>query len=334
MKKNEGSAILWAIAIIMILAILVAAGLTMSYTHYNRSVLNNNKNQAYISAKGIIENIVSNIAVEKDDQIANQYYLNMIPSEPGKTTELDIQDFPGELGEVKSVKIVRKLEGKDEDVKDVITITVTLLYVEEEETVNADLMNVSKEENKEIWQLIRYYRGTPDNNINVVNGSELIQKMTETLNNRDDIKDIYGSISDENYNKLIEDGYKFNKDYFKPDNDNLRLFYFYEIYGGKWPEFDNNATNIPDILGNKKYYIQPYFTHNKYEQCIVFASTYESKINGIWGESVRLFYSDGHWYYVKKGRGMTSFNDSPDKSAVEKWKEFKEEYLIPENQIT
>ena len=59
MKRNQkGSALLWAITVIMVLMITVAAALGISYSYYNRSVQNNNRRQAYLTAKGVIQNIV------------------------------------------------------------------------------------------------------------------------------------------------------------------------------------------------------------------------------------------------------------------------------------
>lgn len=59
MRRNQkGSALLWAITVIMVLMITVAAALGISYSYYNRSVNNNSKRQAYLTAKGVIQNIV------------------------------------------------------------------------------------------------------------------------------------------------------------------------------------------------------------------------------------------------------------------------------------
>ena len=57
-RNSKGSTILWAITIIMVLMITIAGGLTISYSYFQRSIQNNNKRQAYLTAKGIIENIV------------------------------------------------------------------------------------------------------------------------------------------------------------------------------------------------------------------------------------------------------------------------------------
>ena len=62
MRRNQkGSALLWAITVIMILMITVAAALGISYSYYNRSVNNNSKRQAYLTAKGVIQNFVEKL---------------------------------------------------------------------------------------------------------------------------------------------------------------------------------------------------------------------------------------------------------------------------------
>ena len=53
MRRNQkGSALLWAITVIMILMITVAAALGISYSYYNRSVNNNSKAPGLSDRKG------------------------------------------------------------------------------------------------------------------------------------------------------------------------------------------------------------------------------------------------------------------------------------------
>lgn len=50
MKDNKkGSALLWAIVVVMVLEIVIAASMTIAYSYYNRSVEKNIERQAYLS---------------------------------------------------------------------------------------------------------------------------------------------------------------------------------------------------------------------------------------------------------------------------------------------
>ena len=102
-RDSKGSTLLWAITIIMVLMITIAGGLTISYSYFQRSIQNNNKRQAYLTAKSIIENIVEKI--EEDDS----EYVKLIPQIEGNSVTLTIQ-LPEEanLGKVTKAVITRK----------------------------------------------------------------------------------------------------------------------------------------------------------------------------------------------------------------------------------
>lgn len=353
MKDNtKGSALVWAIVVTLMLAILIAAGLTMSYSYYNRSINNNSKNQAYLSAKSIITNMVENIAVTSGKDIPNQSYLNLIPDETGKSTFISVESYPATLGTVNYMKIERKLIGEEsEEKKDIITITVSLTYLDYTEIVNADLINTSKGE--ATWQLLKYYRSEPDKTQNNVNGQKLNDyMMMDAVTNREGAIEKLKNMSQELKDKIKnEQGTNMNDQF---GNDQMRSYYFYAIYDEEWPKFDNATTSIPNILGSTQYYIQPYFIPGSgYKNYIVFASTKGEKLNGIWGEDIKLLYYQGHWYYIeesknihgvtKKGIGnmVSAFNDETESSgtgykytADEKFKYIVDNYLTPENQIT
>ena len=113
MRRNQkGSALLWAITVIMILMITVAAALGISYSYYNRSVNNNSKRQAYLTAKGVIQNIVEKIELDNSD------YIAMIPEEENQSTPLNI-DIPeaSNIGKVTEAKISRVAVDKDKDIQ-------------------------------------------------------------------------------------------------------------------------------------------------------------------------------------------------------------------------
>ena len=88
MKKNEkGSSLIFAVVVIMVLSIVIAAALAISYTYYNRSIANNSQRQAYLTAKSVLTNVVDNINTTD--------YSALIPTEIG-SAEYDISDFPTE----------------------------------------------------------------------------------------------------------------------------------------------------------------------------------------------------------------------------------------------
>ena len=70
--------------------------------YYNRSVNNNSKRQAYLTAKGIIQNIVEKIELDNSD------YIAMIPEEENQSTPLNI-DIPeaSNIGKVTKRKFPR-----------------------------------------------------------------------------------------------------------------------------------------------------------------------------------------------------------------------------------
>lgn len=176
MRRNQkGSALLWAITVIMILMITVAAALGISYSYYNRSVNNNSKRQAYLTAKGVIQNIVEKIELDNSD------YIAMIPEEENQSTPLNI-DIPeaSNIGKVTEAKISRVAVDKDKDIRGKITISVTVDYAEQTETVNAD-MQLGRTGDLKKWQLLKYYKGQGaevQENINIKNAKIMMSHLT------------------------------------------------------------------------------------------------------------------------------------------------------------
>lgn len=151
-RNSKGSTILWAITIIMVLMITIAGGLTISYSYFQRSIQNNNKRQAYLTAKGIIENIVEKI--ETDDS----EYVNLIPQTEGNSVILTIQ-LPEEanLGKVTKA-VIKREEVESKQIRGWISIYVTVDYADEEEAIKAD-MQLGRTGNLLKWQLLQYNHG-------------------------------------------------------------------------------------------------------------------------------------------------------------------------------
>lgn len=60
-KDQRGSAVVWAMIVIMLLMILVAAALSLSMGYYSRSLLNNDARQAYFSARSVALSLAAEI---------------------------------------------------------------------------------------------------------------------------------------------------------------------------------------------------------------------------------------------------------------------------------
>lgn len=151
-RDSKGSTLLWAITIIMVLMITIAGGLTISYSYSQRSIQNNNKRQAYLTAKSIIENIVEKI--EEDDS----EYVKLIPQIEGNSVTLTIQ-LPEEanLGKVTKAVITRK-EIEDKQIRGWISIYVVVDCADEEEAIQAE-MQLGRTGNLLKWQLLQYNHG-------------------------------------------------------------------------------------------------------------------------------------------------------------------------------
>ena len=153
MKKNEkGSSLIFAVVVIMVLSIVIAAALAISYTYYNRSIANNSKRQAYLTAKSVLNNVVDNIVSEKN---TNGTYSSLIPSDAGDIS-YSISDFPAEMGTVKSIEFAKSLEKDEKDLEiEKVTISVSAIYGDKEKTINADLKRYADKYSN--WQLIKYH---------------------------------------------------------------------------------------------------------------------------------------------------------------------------------
>jgi|GEM_PF-506426 len=345
MRRNQkGSALLWAITVIMVLMITVAAALGISYSYYNRSVNNNSKRQAYLTAKGVIQNIVEKIELD------NEEYIALIPEEADTTTQLNIalsEDY--NLGKITDAKVSKiKLKEDEENVRGKITISVTVDYAGQEETVNADMQLGRKGELKK-WQLLKYYKGEPaevQENDNIRNAKIMLSYVTPILN--------AGQVSNQAYREYLEsfpDIYKKTLEYYPNvknpsfNNDSFRSYVFVGHYyeEGKSneetvPKFKNElAPNLPESLKNKEMYMQIYCTQNA-GTCFIYSSTAPviKESNGEkWKARLVFNEENGHWYDTTinpkgEGYGIVPLSNPNREEELEKWKNFKNEYFIEE----
>lgn len=314
MKKNEkGSSLIFAVVVIMVLSIVIAAALAISYTYYNRSIANNSKRQAYLTAKSVLTNVVDNINTTD--------YSALIPTEIG-SAEYDISDFPTELGEVDKLSFLKNLE-KDENQKDIekITISVSATYGGKQATMNADLKRYEKEN----WQLIKYYDGEIINDTNITKAKtveEKVKAIMDALTNggQKEAMDLVNNTATEipGYELPLDNSGKIK-------NDFLQKYYYYYLCDGEFPMLNNDELNIPDSMkykDNKEihYYIRVMFGVGINKNYTVIYATKQNDIedNNNWKPD--LVYYEGHWYYAENKwntfnfPGMAGLDQKDDES--------------------
>lgn len=343
MRRNQkGSALLWAITVIMILMITVAAALGISYPYYNRSVNNNSKRQAYLTAKGVIQNIVEKIELDNSD------YIAMIPEEENQSTPLNI-DIPeaSNIGKVTEAKISRVAVDKDKDIRGKITISVTVDYAEQTETVNAD-MQLGRTGDLKKWQLLKYYKGQGaevQENINIKNAKIMMSHLTplyEAACTGNKVMQEYVKSDAEIYERMIaeygESWEKYaNNGYYS--NDRMREYLYTGVYNSSIPKFDNSAaSNFPEKFEGKTFYMKTYCSDGK-KLSFVYANEKSTMNNGDWEASMIFNVEDGHWYDVTELNGnkiipLKILGELVDGKEPEnellKWEAFKKKYFIPE----
>ena len=64
--NNNGGTLTWAIVVIFVLVILIGASLTMSFAYYNRSLINIDKRQAYLTSRSVVDALSDEIKNQTD----------------------------------------------------------------------------------------------------------------------------------------------------------------------------------------------------------------------------------------------------------------------------
>lgn len=324
-KNKKGSSLVFAVIVIMIIMVTIAAALGISYSNYNRSLSKNIERQVYLSAKSVLTNIVDEIIISR-----NVDYLALIPDgdELEKTKTYELKSYPQELGTINPITISRTKKTIDEKPVDYLTISVTAVYGNKTKTINADLMKLETEQE---WSFLKYYEGEIPVNINIANATALLKQMKE-INDaylkkpeyfNADVKKILLEDNKEAYERVLKANSAWKYGY---SNSILREYFYYGYYNGTWPKFDKKVVNksalendkVNEFLNQSYYYIQPFFTNKSYKTCIVYASN--STALNSWTANVQLIFNneDGHWYYLYQPIAMTNFDDSskPNTSDV------------------
>ncbi|WP_147323316.1 hypothetical protein [Absiella sp. AM29-15] len=337
MRKNEkGSSLIFALAVISIITIVIAACMAISYSYYKRSIVANSERQAYLTAKSVLTNVIEQITDNTCENHAE--YLKMIPDETVNTKiEYDVNfpnDMKKDMGNVQEISVVRSKEEKDvkvgdtqsKEVIDKVTFTVTANYGDRSKTISADIVKLNSDKS-DSWQLSKYYEGVIEANNNITNALAMRKQMT-------DINDIF--IKSKNFsdvkNFLKEDNeiwqryldHETEMTYY--NNDLLRPFFFYGYYNQQLPKFDITKVITKDedaweYLNNNVCYIKPFFNFNKYEICIVYANI-DNNVSKNWKTQLIFNHDDGHWYFLKSEKSLTTFNDNKGDGGQKKWDDF------------
>lgn len=141
MKKNtRGSGIIWAIAAVMILAVVIAGALTFAYYNYNSSVSNTTKIQMELDAKAAVSSVVE--ALQQGEP------LDALVPNVNDQKSLTI-DLPEKMSTIETAYIKRT-----EEKKLIVHVSISLAGKEVKATAYMDYI-------EEKWILNHYEGGTP-----------------------------------------------------------------------------------------------------------------------------------------------------------------------------
>lgn len=344
MRKNEkGSSLIFALAVIMIITMVIAACMAISYSYYKRSIVANSERQAYLTAKSVLTEIVDNI---------NDKYSSIIPNDDAtEPFKLSIKNFPTEMGSIENASMQISQITENEEKKKILTISITVKYGNSIKNLSADL---AKKPTEKTWSFRKYYEGNPVLSPNITNASrvednsDVLKKLfsgllTKTdsekkeavnkLKTGKDTKNIFESAVS---NAGDKDTINITNSYIS--NDALRKIIYYGIYNGNWPKYDFGYSTIDqptrlvkDETGKNvteyvDYYIQVYFVEKNFDRYLIYASPY-NVATGKWS-GVNMAYLNGKWYYnPKKSIALTSLSKGTQADIDQAWKDIVEVWL-------
>lgn len=147
-KNTKGSALIWAIAVIMMLMVVFIGVLSLSHTYYSRSYSLNSRRQAELSAQSVLTDMVSRI------ESRNIKYTQFIPAHDGERETLQIE-LPAEMGSVEHASILRTQDGEG---RQKIILEVQCTYSAQTACMKADMIGTNINTSTDLkWHLQRYY---------------------------------------------------------------------------------------------------------------------------------------------------------------------------------
>lgn len=312
MRKNEkGSSLIFALAVIMIITMVIAACMAISYSYYNRSIVANSERQAYLTAKSVLTNIVDNIVAKDVD------YLGLIPEQGKGEVSYNVDDnFPSnEMGTVDSITIIRNLDEKDENDKflEKLTVSVIVTYGKSNKQINADLKQYDGDDDN--WQLSKYYESEVDNKEknNIIRAEDLIN-FIQPIHGYMKKNDLVGLTDYINTYTDIT-GVTTNTSNVKDNTTVLRPFVYKVLQNGSAPQLNNEELNLPDKMKDKIYYLHVMFGYkasNVPPRFIIYASTEPDGIKNDWTPELVYLPDTGHWYFSRNQWGNNNFPSMAD----------------------
>ena len=156
MKNKQGSTIVWAITLIMVLVVIVGASLSFAYISYNKAIQDKSKTQAELTAQSVAQALVNQMSqstssetFEGQDQIIAENTRKLIPENDGDIKRIESSDIKisnKKLGIVNYVTINRNQNNQ-------LTIVVKATYANQTSTVKAIM---KKETDGNQWNIYRY----------------------------------------------------------------------------------------------------------------------------------------------------------------------------------
>ncbi|WP_050635581.1 hypothetical protein [Candidatus Stoquefichus sp. SB1] len=138
MKSEKGSSIVMAVVVGMVLTILLGACFAIASSYHNRSIMNHQERQAYLTAKSIVDTISVQITAGND---------NFIPKESEPTIEFNDIQLTGDTCEEKKATIT--LNNTD----NVIVIVASATNYKQTQEIQ---LTMTKDSTTGQWQNLQY----------------------------------------------------------------------------------------------------------------------------------------------------------------------------------
>lgn len=148
MKKDErGSALVWAVMVIMVITIIIAAGLLVVQKNYNTTIKNASRTQAELAARSAIDGVIYTL-------VTGDHNSDLVPTDVDDSKMIEIS-LPENMGTVEEAYIKLKANAADKTIH-YLVVSVSTKYNNQTATITAHLY-----QDKGNWKL-DYYGGEQD----------------------------------------------------------------------------------------------------------------------------------------------------------------------------
>lgn len=137
-KNKRGSALVWAVVVIMILAVIVAAGLTVVQHNYNNSTRTASKIQAELAAKSALDSLIYAIETGENNKELISSTSDITDGKNIKSVEIEL---PGNMGTVESAYTALKSETNTETnvTNEYLEVGVSTIYNKQTASLKATM---------------------------------------------------------------------------------------------------------------------------------------------------------------------------------------------------